>query len=163
VTARLPAPLWALVQRLVPVACVDLLPVRGTDVGLIRRPSTDGPELRWALVGGRVRRGETIERAAARHLRETLGPDVRWAPFDVARPRTVGEYFPDPPPGGLRDARQHAIALTYVVGIEGEVRPGGEAVGFAWFGPGDVPAPAEMVPGHDAVLARLLPTVGGDA
>jgi ADP-ribose pyrophosphatase YjhB (NUDIX family) len=149
-----------------PVVCVDVLPIREhagrAQLGLIRRRSTDGPAMRWALVGGRVHRSETLSRALKRHLHETLGTEVRWPAVDASRPATVAEYFPHPVPDGLRDARQHAIALTYVIRVDGPVRAGGEAVDFAWFEPATAPAADEMVPGHDAVLARLVAGMGPD-
>src|ERR1035437_2926788 len=99
---RLPRYLYALATKLAPVACVDVLPWRcddeGFKVGLIQRLDEKG-EVSWCFVGGRVHRSETLEAAIARHIHDTLGDKMTWAPIDYAHPATIGEYFPDFRPG----------------------------------------------------------------
>src|SRR5947209_3371603 len=94
--SRLSADKWAEVQQLVPVLCVDVLPWAVTADGpcilLISRVAEQG-DPRWALVGGRVNLDETLQDAASRHLRTTLGDQITWSPPAVAHPATVGEYL----------------------------------------------------------------------
>jgi ADP-ribose pyrophosphatase YjhB (NUDIX family) len=155
---RLPRALYELVTRLVPIACIDLLPRRtrgqATELGLIQRHDASGAVV-WCLLGGGVHRHESLSEAAARHLRTTLGPGVTWQEPDYAHPATVGEYFPEQRPGAGHDPRKHAIALTYVVTLDGELSARGEALDFRWFAPADLPL-AGMGFGQGAVVRRLL-------
>jgi len=163
----LPGPLYAAVRRLVPIACVDALPYRERDgaieIGLIRRRLADGRGTGWNLVGGAVRRGEPLADALARHLRATLGPGAAWTLPDTERPVLAAEYFPRPEPPRRRDPRKHAIALSYLVAVAGDVTAAGEALEFRWFAPDARPADAEV--GFDqgdviAALVRALPRAG---
>jgi ADP-ribose pyrophosphatase YjhB (NUDIX family) len=134
---------WALVQRQVPVACVDLVPARGGDgapleVGLILRESPFG--LRWCQIGGRLRLGETMREGLLRHLAHTLANATVDLPTDP-QPDYVMQWFTDEIPAsrdGVEygyDPRQHAVALCFAAEMRGEPVPveGGEAVRFGWF------------------------------
>jgi ADP-ribose pyrophosphatase YjhB (NUDIX family) len=107
---------WAHIQRIVPIVCVDVLPIRReptgqiTKVGLILRYTPDGSS-RWCLVGGRVRFGEPIPAAVMRHMRDSLGTEVQ---FDISQwrePLYVAQYCPAPQEGFLSDPRKHAISF----------------------------------------------------
>lgn len=143
---------YRLVQDVVPLVCVDALPYMTIDgevrVGLIRRsiPEGDGWSEGWALVGGRVRRAEALGEALERHLRETLGEEASFdvSSLDLHRPCAVGQYLPEDREGMSFDPRQHSVALTYVVRIDGPVSPGGEALDFRWFALSDVPPRREI-------------------
>src|SRR5438309_1951881 len=79
----LPDSEWKFVRDSVPIACVDVLPLRrdlsrnDRELGLIYR-ETPHQGRRWCLVGGRMFRNESLAEAAARQLRDTLGPQVRF-------------------------------------------------------------------------------------
>jgi 8-oxo-dGTP pyrophosphatase MutT (NUDIX family) len=145
---ELPAPLYALVRRLVPIACVDALPYRrsdrGIEIGLIRRLDADDSREVWNLVGGRVRYGETLADALTRHLRDALGAAAVWTLPDTERPPVAAQYFPHARLPMRRDPRKHAIALAYPVAVSGSIRPEGEALDFRWFD-------ADALPDPDAV------------
>jgi 8-oxo-dGTP diphosphatase len=104
-----------------PAPTVDvaiLLP--GDRVVLVERRN---PPLGWALPGGFVDYGETLEAAAVREAREETGLEVRL--LDL-----VGCYS-DP----RRDARQHTISAVYLAAAEGEPVGGDDAAraqAFAW-------------------------------
>ena len=153
---------WRWAQQALPIACVDVLPVRVADgrvgrVGLIHR-DTPHQGRRWCLVGGRLWRDETFAGAAARQLRETLGPAVTFEPVaDDRQPDHVVQYFPAPRPGGLVDPRQHAVAVTFVVPLlADDVAPAGEAFDFRWFAADRLPPPDQWGFGQDAVAAACL-------
>jgi ADP-ribose pyrophosphatase YjhB (NUDIX family) len=157
---RLPYWRYRIVLGQVPIACVDVVPVRvregRREIGLITRRDDRG-RTSWAMVGGGVHRGESVAEAIARHVRETLGLGVRAdLPGAGVRPQAIGEYFPQGRPGHGRDPRKHAVAPTYLVRIDGEPEPQGEALGFAWFSPDALPAPAEFGYGHGEVVTRAL-------
>jgi ADP-ribose pyrophosphatase YjhB (NUDIX family) len=151
--------LYAQIRGAVPIACVDALPVRttpaGPEVGLILRDLPNGTR-GWNLVGGGVYRGETLEEALARHLRDTLGQHVTWDAPAFGAPDAVGEYLPEPRAGYPCDPRKHAIALTYLVPLDGAPEPGGEAHAFRWFALDDLPDPDEIGFGQAVVLERLV-------
>lgn len=125
---------WKAVQRAVPIACADVLPIRdgrdGVEVGLICR-ETPQQGNRWVTVGGRILLNETVRKAVVRQVRETLGPGLK---CQVAHyPIAIVEYVSRHSKAKPFDPRQHAIGLTYVVRLSGRVQAGGEAFEFGWF------------------------------
>ncbi len=157
VTGRLPSDEYERVVRLVPVICVDVLPWRSEGgsvaVGLIEREIELGAR-GWNMVGGGVYRGETLEAAIARHMRDTLGDDVDWEPIDTERPDAVEQYFPSPTGSFPVDPRKHAVALSFATRLDGTPRPQGEALGFSWFAADALPDVYGF--GQGAVIRRLV-------
>jgi ADP-ribose pyrophosphatase YjhB (NUDIX family) len=161
---------FAQVQREVPIACVDLLCIfdqraEGGEPALLLIERSDGAGRAGALnlVGGRIRRGESIEIAAMRHLRETLGQGVESTPREWGRPEWVAVYpHADDGPGPF-DPRQHAISCSYLLHCYGEprVEPDGEAEALHWFDPSDPPAAERYGFGQGAVVAELLSALDG--
>ena len=143
-TVHLPRPVYWLARKLVPIACVDILPYRNTgpsgpEVCLIERKGADGRTPGWALVGGRVMLRESLEQAMTRHLESTLGAAITIGPVDSAHPLHAAEYSPDGRPAGRIDPNKHAIALSYVIEIGGETEPRGEADDLRWFAADSLP------------------------
>ena len=138
---------------------VDLLPVLagpdGPALGLILRDDAEGG-VGWNLVGGGIRRGESVADAAERHVAATLGEDFGWRRRGFERPDTVGEYFPDRRPGYAHDPRKHSIALSYAILAEGPAaEPRDEALDFRWHPlDGELPEPIGF--GQEPVIRRLL-------
>lgn len=120
-----------------PVPTVDIViydPERG--VVLIER---NNPPFGWALPGGFVDYGETLEHAAVREAREETG-------LDVSLTGMVGVYsMPD------RDERQHTISITYsaVAGNPCELSAGDDAGKARFFPLDDLP---ELVFDHRDIL-----------
>ena len=154
---------WKRTQKSVPIACVDVLPLRvsGSDaglvdaVGLIRR-DTPHQGRRWCLVGGRLLRNETLTEAVARQVRETLGRGVRFDIEAAAQPAYVAQYFTFVRHIGCRDPRQHAVAMTFCVAIKGTPVPQGEAESFEWHAPTRLPPADEFGFDQDRVVKACL-------
>ncbi len=155
---------WRWAQDHLPIACVDVVPVRVSRdgrrverVGLIHR-DTPHQGRRWCLVGGRLWRNESFAHAAARQIRETLGLDVAFEPLpDDRQPDHVAQYFTTHRPDGLFDPRQHAVTPVFVVPlVGGEVDPRGEATDFRWFDSAALPSPSEWGFRQDEVAAASL-------
>lgn len=88
-----------------PVPTVDVVILRGAGVVLVRRRN---PPPGWALPGGFVDEGESLETAAVREAREETGLDVRLREqfFTYSEPR--------------RDPRRHTITTVFLGDAEGE-------------------------------------------
>ena len=75
------------------------------------------------------------------------------------QPFTVAEFFPTPGLSEFYDARQHAVALCYVVSIAGDCQPQDEALDVEWV---DVNGPRlatmldQMAGGHGRIVQRAL-------
>jgi len=156
----LPDETYSLVERAVPIACVDFVPHRvsaaSEHVGLILRDSPFGRV--WCHLGGRIGRGETIRDALDRHARETL--NVTLLLDEDPQPKHVYQWFPsdDRPASAERiahgdDPRKHAIGLSYLVEMEGVPQARNEALDFAWFDLASLPTP--LWPGCEALIERL--------
>lgn len=151
----LPPDLYAEIERSLPIACVDFVPVREGHVGLILRDSPYGRV--WCHLGGRVLYGETLRDAIVRHTSDTLA--VAPVVDDEPQPAYVYQWFPDAvaptdaTPYG-RDTRKHAIGLSFVIDLQGNPNPQNEALDFAYFAPDALPEP--LWPGCRHLLERLL-------
>lgn len=89
-----------------PKIMVDVVIPSEGGVVLIRR-GTDPYEGMWALPGGFVELGETVENAAAREAKEETN-------LDVELERLVGVYSePD------RDPRGHNVSVTFLARVTG--------------------------------------------
>jgi|SRR5690625_601934 len=148
----------------VPILYVEAIPVRLDSwgqleqIGLLLRGSSSG-KLNYAFVAGRVFHGESVREALIRNLEKDLGSAAfpRLQP-DIA-PFTVAEYFPLPGVAPLHDARQHAVALVYVVPVSGDCEPRQDALEVTWLSPSDASDPQlsdELEGGRGALLRQVL-------
>ncbi len=123
-----------------PIPTVDLIIERPDGrIVLIRRRT---PPPGWALPGGFVDTGETLEQAAVREAREETGLDVR-----------LTEQFhaysaPD------RDPRQHTLSVVFLAEAEGEPRGADDAAEARLFWPDALPSP--MAFDHARIVADYL-------
>jgi len=108
----------------------------GDRIVLVRRRN---PPEGWALPGGFVETGETVETAAVREAAEETG-------LKVTLTALLGVYS-DP----SRDPRFHTVSTVYVGRAEGVPRGGDDAAEARLFAEGDLPAPIAF--DHGTILA----------
>ena len=121
-----------------PRLTVDAVAVRGERMLLVRR-GKEPFEGRWALPGGFVDRGESLEEAVLRELEEETGVTGRLLGI-------VGAYSrPD------RDPRGHTISVAYAIEVgEVDVKGGDDAAEAAWH---DLASPPSLAFDHDDILS----------
>jgi len=123
-----------------PKLMVDVVIPSGRGIVLIRRAG-DPFEGQWALPGGFVEVGETVEAAAAREAAEETGLAVELA-------RLVGVYS-DPD----RDPRGHNVSCAYLARAPGgEPSAASDAAEVAFLDPSTV----DLAFDHDRIIADAL-------
>lgn len=158
----------ARVRGEVPIAYVGVVPVR-TDgqnrimqVGTLTRVVDHGDgRLSRTLVMGRIRLNETIREALARTVSHDLGDLADPALPLSLQPFTVAEFFPSPL-APLRDPRQHAIALCYVLALRGTCIASDDALDLEWTEPAKMDEEffASLPDGQDRILRAGLSWAG---
>jgi ADP-ribose pyrophosphatase YjhB (NUDIX family) len=151
-----------------PIVYIDAVPVRVdalgqvTLIGLLLKAMPNG-QLSRAVVSGRVLYGERVRDALLRHVEKDLGsfalPRVPASP----QPFTVVEYFPSPEVTGFHDPRQHAVALAFIVPIEGDCQPSSDALDLVWVSPTEAASAdfqAEMSGGQGRLVRMALAHCG---
>ncbi len=109
-----------------PLPTADVVIEVGDRVVLVRRKY---PPPGWAIPGGFVEIGETVETAAVREALEETG-------LRVTLTALLGVYS-DP----ARDPRHHTISTVYVGRAEGAPTGGDDAAEARLFGEDDLPSP----------------------
>jgi 8-oxo-dGTP diphosphatase len=118
-----------------PIAADVIIEIDGRIVLIERKNYPHG----WAIPGGFVDVGETVEAAAMREMREETGLEVELTDL-------LGVYArPD------RDPRGHTVSLVYVGRAQGAPRAGDDAQAAALFSLDAVPAPLAF--DHAEILA----------
>ncbi len=122
-----------------PFPTVDVIIELGSGPGrpivLIQRQN---PPLGWALPGGFVDYGESLEQAAMREAGEETGLAVELIAL-------LGAYS-----DAERDPRQHNLSAVFVARARGRARAGSGAAGAGVFDPYDPPRP--LCFDHDLIL-----------
>ncbi len=111
-----------------PVPTVDIIiEIEGSE-GIVLIHRKQEPRA-WAIPGGFVDYGETVEEAAGREAREETGLQIHSA-------RQFHTYS-DP----VRDPRRHTISTVFVARAKGVPRPGDDAEKAEIFTQGTLPSP----------------------
>ena len=119
-----------------PLPTADVVIEVGDRVVLVRRKH---PPPGWAIPGGFVEVGETVESAAVREALEETG-------LHVTLTTLLGVYS-DP----ARDPRHHTISTVYVGRASGAPTGGDDAAEARLFSEGDLPSPLAF--DHAKILA----------
>jgi len=122
-----------------PVPTVDAIIQWQGKILLVQRRN---PPYGWALPGGFVDYGETLEKAAVREAREETGLEVELI-------RQFHSYS-DP----KRDPRQHTITTVFIARGKGTPKAGDDASGVEAFSPQDLPQ--NMAFDHEQILRDYL-------
>lgn len=167
-TRWLPEEELEMVRDRVPLVYVEVVPARVNHlgvlerVGLLLRHRPDGSISR-AVISGRVLYRETVRDALWRHLAKDLGSEAEPQIPTAPAPFTVAEYFPEPSPSGFVDPRHHAVALAYLIPVEGACHPAQDALDLVWLSPEEATRPAvarEMSGGQDRLVRHALAHAG---
>ena len=106
---------------------------------------------------------ETIRESIARNISKDLG-DMTLPHLPVnLQPFMVAEFFPTPGVSPYFDARQHAVALCYIVDIAGDCRPMDETLDVEWVSASEAVSPeflAQLPNGFDRVVVQALTSAG---
>jgi ADP-ribose pyrophosphatase YjhB (NUDIX family)/acetyltransferase-like isoleucine patch superfamily enzyme len=122
-----------------PAPTVDVIVEIGDQIVLIERKN---PPFGWALPGGFVDYGETVEAAATREILEETSLQLReLKQFKV---------FSSPD----RDPRQHTITTVFIARGEGEPRAADDARSVGLFRPSELPSP--MAFDHLKIIEEYL-------
>jgi 8-oxo-dGTP diphosphatase len=119
-----------------PLPTADVIVEVGDRIVLVRRKH---PPAGWAIPGGFVEAGETVESAAVREALEETG-------LPVTLTALLGVYS-DP----ARDPRHHTVSTVYVGRAEGSPSGGDDAAEARLFAEGDLPSPLAF--DHAKILA----------
>ena len=109
-----------------PIPAADVIIEVGNHIVLVRRKN---PPEGWAIPGGFVEVGETVETAAVREALEETGLSVMLY--------TLLGVYSDP----ARDPRFHTISLVYVGHAEGKPEGADDAAEARLFSEDDLPSP----------------------
>ncbi|MCK4951610.1 MAG: NUDIX hydrolase [Gammaproteobacteria bacterium] len=122
-----------------PLLTVDIIiELADKPAGTVLLIERKNPPHGWALPGGFVDVGETVEQAAVREAREETG-------LDVSLKRLLGVYS-DP----SRDSRMHTVSIVYVAEARGEPLAGDDAKNAQCFEMGKLP---DLAFDHQQILS----------
>lgn len=122
-----------------PTPTVDILILREEQIVLVKRRN---PPLGWALPGGFVDEGESVEHAAIREAKEETGLEVE---LD-----SLFYVYSDP----KRDARQHTMSTVFVAHAVGEPVGDDDAEEAVYFPLNSLPHPICF--DHATIIADYL-------
>jgi 8-oxo-dGTP diphosphatase len=126
-----------------PFPTVDIIIRQGNSIVLIERRNEP---MGWALPGGFVDYGESLETAAAREALEETG-------LTIGNLKQFGAYS-DP----QRDPRQHNISFVFTAEGEGKLEGGDDAASAKLFALDNLPSP--LCFDHAKILRDYIDRIG---
>ena len=162
------AEVYRLAARILPIPCVDGIPLRGTgdriEAMAIRRGTGRSRGL-LVPVGGRINFRESIENALRRHFLTDVGCKIEILPH-WSRPISTDQWAPvefGVPPDFHPEGSKHAVQTLHLVRLLGEptkfgstVHGGQEVIGVEWFGLDDMPPPEAFGAEHHVSFETCL-------
>jgi 8-oxo-dGTP diphosphatase len=113
-----------------PVVAVGAVVLKGRSVLLVKRRKPPNEGL-WAIPGGSVELGETLQEAAEREILEETGVSIR-----AREPVYIFDVVDRDDQGGVR--YHYVIADLIADYLKGEPVPADDALEARWIGPGDL-------------------------
>ena len=108
-----------------PIPTVDIIiEMESKGIVLIKRKN---PPCGWALPGGFVDYGESLEEAAVREAKEETDLNVK----------LTGQFYTYSDP--TRDPRHHSISTVYIANAKGIPQPKDDAIDIGTFGESNLP------------------------
>lgn len=108
----------------VPRVAVGAIIFKDDNVLLVKRRNPPAQGL-WAIPGGKVRWGETLEQALKREIREETGLEIA-----IERLVKIVEFLPD----RQSNNAYHYIILDFLARVtHGEMKAGDDALQIGWF------------------------------
>ena len=144
---RLSAEQYQQVLERVPVLCVDGVIINGQGRFLLVKRRNAPRQDQWWVPGGRVLKGETLEEAFKRKMREELGIDV-----NVLMPIGYFEIRHDDDPRGGPDGVHQVSIVFAAVAASGEVTLDDQSAEWGFFD--RLPEPFSRFQSFNAWLAR---------
>jgi 8-oxo-dGTP diphosphatase len=132
-------------RPLTPLLTVDALIIFDTKIVLVKRKNPPFKD-HFALPGGFVEIGETIELAVVREAKEETGLDIEIVRF-------LGVYS-DP----SRDPRGHTVSICYLAKGRGKLKAGSDAKETGLFGLNEIP---ELAFDHNKIIENARSDVNG--
>ncbi len=135
-------------EKFIPVTphlAVDTVIIYLGKLVLIRRKNPPFQGL-YALPGGFVEVGETVETAAAREAKEETG-------LDIGNLKLLGVYS-EP----SRDPRGHTVSVVFLVVGNGKLKAGSDASDTGLFGMNDIP---ELAFDHRKIIENARSDING--
>lgn len=138
--------LYTQITAVFPVVCIDviLFDVNANKIGVIER-ATGKEAGKLATIGGRIKKGETIQKAIARHLWNDLQINdfTFYQGNSPTRPFYIQQYVHgNAPTDDFRcyDPTKQSIGLTYIIETNEKAIAQNEATELRWVGESEIPA-----------------------
>lgn len=109
-----------------PIPTADIIIEHGKGIVLVKRKN---PPIGWALPGGFVDYGESLEAAAIREAKEETGLKIK----------LIRQFHTYSDPG--RDPRHHTITTVYIAKGKGNLKAGDDAKDAGVFQKDNLPSP----------------------
>ncbi|SAL38221.1 NUDIX hydrolase [Caballeronia sordidicola] len=138
------------VVRLTPLVSIDLIVTDGNRRVLLGQRRNRPAQGSWFVPGGRIMKGETLDTAFTRVVRDELG--IASVERSASRLFGVFEHHYDENFAGVADIPTHYVVLAYSITLGGAVPIGrfDQHSGYAWLLPTEVLTRSDVHPNAKA-------------